>query len=352
MKINELSACNFMGFSSYDISKELDIALRNGENKKIFDCLHLDFSDGINVFIGENSTGKTSLLKMIYAATQWSIENADINKTRKLPNFFSLDSDVDEGLKSYGQDNCYCYYKVKSGDNEFQWSLSHQGFFNLDKWLGLGIDSVFIPTTEMLSHSKGFLALNSKYQLPFDGTQLDIIVNAQLPELRTLPDESVKLLKSIERIIGGKVVYENDKFYVVKSNGHKLAYEFESDGFRKLGLLYRLILNGSIYKDCILLWDEPEANINPELFPFLVEILYAFEKMGVQLFVSTHNYVFAKYFDLKKEKESRLRFFSLYKKGNEIHSEQADKFSNLKNNPIMTAFEKLLDEVYSQETGK
>ena len=32
----------------------------------------MEFSDGINVMIGQNDTGKTSLLKMIYAATQWS----------------------------------------------------------------------------------------------------------------------------------------------------------------------------------------------------------------------------------------------------------------------------------------
>ena len=44
----------------------------NGDS--ISDGFHLDFCDGINVIIGENGVGKTSLLKMIYAAAQWSIE--------------------------------------------------------------------------------------------------------------------------------------------------------------------------------------------------------------------------------------------------------------------------------------
>ena len=31
----------------------------------------LKFCDGINVLIGANGVGKTTILKMIYAATQW-----------------------------------------------------------------------------------------------------------------------------------------------------------------------------------------------------------------------------------------------------------------------------------------
>ena len=55
----------------------------------ISDGFHLDFCDGINVIIGENGVGKTSLLKMIYAATQWSIEKTNPGKTKNLLQFFS-----------------------------------------------------------------------------------------------------------------------------------------------------------------------------------------------------------------------------------------------------------------------
>ena len=48
------------------------------------------------------------------------------------------------------------------------------------------MQSVMIPTTEMLSHSRSFLALNEKFNMPFDGTQVDIIVNASLPETRKI----------------------------------------------------------------------------------------------------------------------------------------------------------------------
>lgn len=42
------------------------------------------------------------------------------------------------------------------------------------------VSTVFIPVTEMLSHSKGFLALERERQIPFDRTLVDIIAKSQL----------------------------------------------------------------------------------------------------------------------------------------------------------------------------
>lgn len=53
----------------------------------------------------------------------------------------------------------------------------------------------------MLSHSKGLLALNNKYKIPFDKTYIDIIVNAELPEARETSDLNDALLKTISKVI-------------------------------------------------------------------------------------------------------------------------------------------------------
>ena len=346
MKVDKIVVSNFLAFYNFKGTKEFhtDIETVSVDTKEPFE---IDFSKGINVLIGENATGKTTLLKMIYAATQWSNTKTDPNKTKRITDFFSFGENSNELLKSYGTDDPACFYELHCEGKKFEWSLTHNGFFNYGNWLGTDIESVFIPAKDMISHSNGFLALNNKYRLPFDGTLVDIIVNAQLPELREYPEYFGNILKILEASIDGKVVFEKDKFYVVKHNGQKLPYEYESDGFKKLGLLYRLLSNGSIRKDSILLWDEPEANINPELFPVLVDILFELEKQGIQIFITTHNYVFAKYFDLKK-KEQPISFYSLYKEDGIIHAERADKFSDIKNNSIMSSFEKMLDEVYDQ----
>ena len=75
---------------------------------RIHDAFELDFSDGINVIIGENGTGKTTLLKMIYAATQWSLEQVDIRKASKFHNIFSANiADVDL-LKNHSGKDLLC----------------------------------------------------------------------------------------------------------------------------------------------------------------------------------------------------------------------------------------------------
>ena len=58
----------------------------------------------------------------------------------------------------------------------------------------------------MLSHSKGFLALNEKFKMPFDGTQVDIVVNASLPEARNLPEYRQRILNRISDTIDGEVI--------------------------------------------------------------------------------------------------------------------------------------------------
>ena len=68
----------------------------------------------------------------------------------------------------------------------------------------------------MLSHAKGFLAMNQKYNMPFDGTQIDIIVNASLPETREILFAMSKILDKLSAVIDGTVILENDSFYVLK----------------------------------------------------------------------------------------------------------------------------------------
>lgn len=326
---------------------------------------HLDFCDGINVLIGENGVGKTTILKMIYAAAQWSNEKTALVKTKKLTDFFSNNLKNPDKLKNADRKEDDCYYKVSYGEHIFEDSLSHKGFFNCDGWSGLNIQSVYIPSTEMLSHSKGFLAMNQKYSMPFDGTQVDIIVNASLPETREIPESCREVLKEISDVIDGTVVQEDDVFYVIKNDGRKIDFSLESEGFRKLGLLWKLIRNGLLEKGTVLLWDEPEANLNPELYPLVANILLQLQKNGVQIFIATHSYNFAKYLEIRKSRNEQVLFHNLYRgtsdipdnmksdfpeennRKDEVYSISAYKMEDLGPNHIMMADNRLLDEVYN-----
>ena len=242
MAIKTIEILNVMVFKRH--LRKNNAALKSIEEGDSFnDGFKIEFCDGINVLIGENGVGKTTILKMIYAATQWSIKQTDQGKTKRLIQFFSNSLKDSDALKNAENKEDYCYYKVSDGTHNFEDSLSHKGIFNYDQWLGLDIQSVFIPTTEMLSHAKGFLAMNQKYNMPFDGTQIDIIVNASLPETREIPFAMSKILDKLSAVIDGTVILENDSFYVLKKDGQKVDFSLEAEGLRKLGLLWKLMDN-------------------------------------------------------------------------------------------------------------
>ncbi|MDE6889246.1 MAG: ATP-binding protein, partial [Eubacterium sp.] len=300
----------------------------------------------------------------IYTATQWSNEKTDPGKAKKLLEFFSNNLKDTDKLKNADRKGDDWYYKVSDGEHIFEDNLAHKGICNSDDWLGLNIQSVFIPSTEMLSHAKGFLAMNQKYNMPFDGTQIDIIVNASLPETREVPVSCQSLLKEISDVIDGTVVQEDDVFYVIKNDGRKVDFSLESEGFRKLGLLWKLIRNGLLEQGTVLLWDEPEANLNPELYPLIASILLKLQKNGVQIFIATHSYNFAKYLEIRRCETEQVLFHNLYQgisdipdamrsdlpSGNirkaEIDSISAHKMEELEPNHIMMADDQLLAEVY------
>lgn len=301
---------------------------------------------------------------MIYAAAQWSIKQTAPGKTERLLQFFSNSLKDSNALRNAENREDYCYYEVSDGTHSFHQSISHDGTFHYDEWLGLDIKSVFIPTTEMLSHAEGFLAMNQKYSMPFDGTQIDIIVNASLPETREIPSVMSGILDKISTVIDGTVILENDSFYVLKKDGRKVDFSLEAEGLRKLGLLWKLIRNGLLEKGTILLWDEPEANLNPELYPLVAEVLLELQKNGVQIFVVTHSYNFAKYLEIRRTSKEQVVFHNLYKSRNflsdemqencmgmydeseAIYSESAYRMEEIKHNHIMAADNDLLDKVY------
>ncbi len=53
------------------------------------------------------------------------------------------------------------------------------------------------------------------------------------------------------------------------------------------------------------MWDEPEANLNPELYPLAAEILLELQENGVQNF--------AKYSEIRRTNKEQVMFHNLYK---------------------------------------
>jgi predicted ATPase len=192
----------------------------------------------------------------------------------------------------------------------------------------------------------------------FDDTYKDIISAAGVA-LRSGPESTLtkKYLKTLHNIMKGRVKIENDEFYLLPGNQGKLEFQLVAEGLRKIALLWQLIKNGVLEKGSILFWDEPEANINPKHMPFIVDMLLDLQRDGVQIFIATHDYMFAKYLEVRKGTKIRtlfddsIQFNALYKDGDEtrpVRLEQGDSFTVLENNSIV----KQSIDLYKEEVSK
>ena len=122
-----------------------------------------------------------------------------------------------------------------------------------------------------------------------------------------------------------------------------------SEGYRKMATIMYLILSGSLTKDSILFWDEPETNMNPKMIKPMCDALTELAKMGVQIFVATHNYFVQQYFNMEaiynKDSKIKYNFISLYRNSDsgEINAQCVDNLDDMTENAIMKEFDDLYD---------
>lgn len=320
------------------------------ENFTAFDDVSVDFSKGVNVILGENGTGKTHLLKLNYVLSSYT--NPNNNDANAFQKYFMIEHKnlLKDNSKSFA--NIHIEYKKKN----INYTLNKNGLLvnNYRKSDVENNSNVFIPAKDMLSHSKGLLEMAKKYsnEMPFDKSLLDIIEKAKQWKVDVVPELGKNIMPKLENMIDGTIIVENDTFFVKKHNGTKVEFSVEAEGIKKIGLLWQLIMNESITKDSILFWDEPEANINPKLLKDVAAILLELSKNGVQIFVATHNYVFAKYIEVLMNDTDKVTFHSLYKtENNGVKCESNRNFRELKHNSIISSLDVLIEQVFDLDLG-
>lgn len=221
------------------------------------------------------------------------------------------------------------------------------------KELAAGKNSVYIPVNEILTDAPGFRALYNLRHIHRSEIDYNLIVAACLPRLRKRHPLLDSALAKIQKTTGGTIVVKgNDQFYLI-TDREESKFDMVADGFCKLGLIWLLIANGSIEKDSVLFWDEPEANMNPLLIAKLVEIMLQLEQGGVQIILATHSYVLLKEFDLQRKKKNKLMFHAFYQENIEspVQCESAEQYLDIKNNAIHEEFDSLYDRQIDQAAG-
>ena len=323
------------------------------------------FCNGVNVFIGANGTGKTTLLKCLYAATDTNgydashyFNSPEINKNRdrisriinrpderqveldSLPAvavFMSSSDDWDKtDNKIYSKINIISSHSEdgKKFNDEY---TANPLVYNINK------NSVYIPEKDMLSNSKGLPESVIYGKAQFTIFDIDIVMKARV--LAYTPEQP--LYRKLCDIIGGEPQNDGQSFYMKRPNINTLIpFPLEASGYRKLGLLATLIRNEQIKDDTVLLWDEPENSLNPELIPALVNILLELAQTGVQIFIATHDYNLARHFDVRKNKDISVLYHNLSKTNNgQIVCHSSSEYTKLPDNSFERANVNLFEAV-------
>lgn len=331
-----------------------------------FESLKLEFSPGLNVLIGENGTGKTHVLKMLYAVCD--VSRTQTSLAEKITRVFLPSGEQIGRLVKRRNASVTGWFEVTrrveglpkplsirlSLSNHTRESAKAIVSGAQKQWFEHPITSAYIPVKDMMANAPGFRSLYNLRHIHFEEVYADIIDRAFLGALKGPPGkERKKLLDILQNSMDGKVIIKNEEFFLKNQQG-ELEFTLLAEGIRKLCLLWVLIQNGTLINGSILIWDEPESNLNPKLMRTVVEILIALQRMGVQIFLTTHDYSILKEFDLQLAQEDQILFHSLYRNldTQEIEASSTDNYLNISPNAIDDTFGSFVDREIEKSLGK
>lgn len=332
------------------------------ENFTAFETLDQDFSTGLNVIIGANGTGKTHLLKVLYAACAVTVgEDKEKGFAPKLRGVFHpYEGRIGRLSRRQSASVKTKITVTREGGGKLSAEFSNHTnkpdtvkITGETSWNKNELSSAYIPVKEMLAHAPGFLATAAKREIAFEDVYIDIIKRAFLPRLMGPIDKDRQhLLTALQKAIDGKVAAKGEHFFLKNKQG-ELEFTLLAEGMRKLALVWLLIQNGTLLSGSVLFWDEPEANLNPALMGEVVEVILALQRHGVQVFLTTHNYVLLKEFDLRKQQDDSIRYLSLFRNESDaVDSNTSENYLGVDPNAIASTFSSLYDRELKRSIGR
>lgn len=347
------------------------------KNFTAFEEASFEFVPGINVFIGENGTGKTHVMKVLY------LEQMAYQLPTSEPEFASAKSNANPGISEYFQVKSFAELQRVNRDSDDPFRLA--GKYGGSDWteslsrekiagsivgqpasvlINHGVARfanrvprqvprpVFIPPFDVMSHTKGMLASIERFELDFDPCFGDLIIWVLSPRLRDQTQVEKRWTPQLNQVLGGELIVDSERFYLQSKIG-KQSITLAAEGVRKIALLRRLLEVGALEPGTTLFWDEPEVGLNPKLMDELVKALILLARSGVQIFLTTHSYVILKELDLQIAEDDPIRYF-LFEPTESSGTKVTpfDTLSEVHPNPILEQYNDLYDREITRKTGR
>ena len=278
----------------------------------IFDSFEWEHLSNVNLVIGENDTGKSNLLRLLYAVTRSVQESGQRHEStrwkdilaRKLqwtfqPPGLELGKIVRKGERRL---NVHC--EIGLSDIKFEFGSSTTKQINdaviEPQHPSFGVYTLFFPPKEILTTQKAIAATREAQEIiGFGDTYLDLVKALRQPETQgEIELEMKSILSELDRLFPGHIRQREDGEFEYRRGPGKYEMTQTAEGIKKIGSLAHLIRNKQVQRGSILFFDEPSANLHPSAILDFVKLLFEMSLANVQIFVATHSYVVLKQFEL------------------------------------------------------
>jgi AAA15 family ATPase/GTPase len=273
------------------------------ENFGPLDTVHAHKLGGLNLIIGANSSGKTFLLKALYAIQRAQEETGRGNDRRsfeevlsdKLYWVFQPDKLGDLVTRGPGK-RLKANFEV---NNNFALTFS----FGPDTSKNVTIDhnnlpkrqanSIFLPPKEVLGLFNVILKSGLQDRLfGFDATYVDLVLALQAPTQAGRNFDAFKVSRQrLEDMFQGRIIFDADSGkWLYRKGSARFSIHATAEGIKKIAILDTLLGNRFLSPDSVVFIDEPESALHPKAISQLLDIIQVLSQTGIQFFMSTHSY--------------------------------------------------------------
>lgn len=263
-----------------------------------------------NLIIGENSTGKTFILKALYSAIRAMEEYKRGDDIRSMKDILSeklrwtFQTDNLGDLVTRTSDDPL---RLKLETDHPENNLEYQFSKNAKSQPGNIIspeekkegNSIFIPAKEVLSLFSVILkSREMDRSFGFDDTYYDLVKALQTAPTR---EKNCKALSQVRKALGeviqGSVDYDetNARWFYRAANGIRCSIGVAAESIKKISMIDRLLANGHLNTESIIFIDEVESALHPSALCDFLDLIYSVShEMDIQVFISTHSYFVVK----------------------------------------------------------
>ena len=303
-----------------------------------------DGFQNINLIIGRNGSGKTFLLKALYAglktveqyqrgneprshkqlladALYWTFQGRELGNLVKKGESnlsFSMGSDKDEKLSySFGAKTVNTIQSLECS------------------FLPTEVNNIFIPAKEILSIQDVILrSYEVDKAFGFDKTYVDLARALSKTTKGRNYKEFSDARKTLIDAIGGRLEFDDDtKEWIFRDDNKRIIkIALTSEGIKRLSILDLLLGNHFLTRDSVVIIDEAEANLHPSLVCKFMQILVMLAQAGLQIFLSSHSYfVIKSLYVLAHQHQISIPTVSFEENGTVI----SDLLQGMPDNPIV-----------------